>query len=276
MKRKLMKTYCQHLIFLIRIIFLLFIQVQANYTDYSSTSNLSQWNSSRTNATNKNWNTTEANRKLSTTLVYASGTPQQRDFSGNKPLPTSEIKRTVIFQLLSTEHKHSVSTLTANVTPSAQTSMITSKGNIACAENNSKQQSNKSSTVTCVIIIGVLVLICTALLISTVVLANQVSNLKKSAQSKRQARSNRDFLITTNSVWPLGLDLMQKRSQPLTEVSLTMENLPSDVQAETKDEAEKSNRSEEMSKGNHNLFKDEIPLDNQNRSLPTTSFLIEI
>nr|XP_033778440.1 protein EVI2A [Geotrypetes seraphini] len=274
MKMKLMKPHYQGLMFLIRIIFLLFIQVQANYTNYSSTSILRQWNSSSTDATNGNWNITEVNRNLSTSLVYASETPQYRDLFGNKSLPASEVKTVAIFQHLSTEYKHLVSTPTANVTPNAQTSVITSKGNTACAENFSKEQNNKKSTMTCVIIIGVLVLICTALLISTVVLANQLSNLKKSMQSKHQARSNGDFLITTNSVWPLGLDLMQKRSQTLREVSLTMEDLPSEIQAETKDEAEKSNKAEEMSKGNHNLLKDEAG--NQNMSLPATSFLIEI
>ncbi|XP_043910576.1 protein EVI2A [Protopterus annectens] len=85
------------------------------------------------------------------------------------------------------------------------------------------EKTNKSELVICLIIIGVLAILCTVLLISTVVLKNQLSNFKKANHKVRQARSNADFLTRT-SLWPAGSDTWNMRSN-LSESSTMLEEV---------------------------------------------------
>ncbi|KAG8451958.1 hypothetical protein GDO86_003954 [Hymenochirus boettgeri] len=98
------------------------------------------------------------------------------------------------------------------------------KNNFASTNKRTTLQNKLCSTVkyetgllVCIIIIAVLVLVCSILIILSVVLANKVSRLKtKLTQSKRQARSNGDFLSASSILWPSGLDTLQKTSQVAT------------------------------------------------------------
>ncbi|KAM5179577.1 protein EVI2A [Mantella aurantiaca] len=77
-----------------------------------------------------------------------------------------------------------------------------------------KDDRYKTGIMICAVIIAVLVLICAALIICSVALANKVSSLKtKLTQSKRQARSNGDFLSASSILWPSGMETWQKKSQ---------------------------------------------------------------
>lgn len=77
-----------------------------------------------------------------------------------------------------------------------------------------KDERFKTGIMICAIIIAVLVLICAALIICSMVLASKVSSLKsKLTQSKRQARSNGDFLSASSILWPSGIETWQKKSQ---------------------------------------------------------------
>ncbi|XP_063300674.1 protein EVI2A [Pelobates fuscus] len=72
----------------------------------------------------------------------------------------------------------------------------------------------KQGIMICIIIIAVLVLICAILIICLVILANKVARLKnKLATSKRQARSNGDFLSASSILWPTTMDTWQKKTQ---------------------------------------------------------------
>lgn len=73
-------------------------------------------------------------------------------------------------------------------------------------EENYKQQ-----TLICLIIIGVLAFICVVLLLVIVVMASKLSYDKKKQPNKRFPRSNGDFL-STNSLWPIGLETLQRLS----------------------------------------------------------------
>lgn len=93
-----------------------------------------------------------------------------------------------------------------------------------------KDERFKTGIMICAIIIAVLVLICAALIICSVVLASKVSSLKsKLTQSKRQARSNGDFLSTSSILWPSGIETWQKKSQTanqtMDEISLGEANI---------------------------------------------------
>lgn len=73
-------------------------------------------------------------------------------------------------------------------------------------EGNYKQQ-----MLICLIIIGVLAFICVGLLLVIVVLASKLSFDKRKQLNKRLPRSNGDFL-STNSLWPIGLETLQRLS----------------------------------------------------------------
>ncbi|XP_021518772.1 protein EVI2A [Meriones unguiculatus] len=87
-----------------------------------------------------------------------------------------------------------------------------------CEENNSN-----TAMLICLIVIAVLFLICTFLFLSTVVLANKVSSLRRSKQvSKRQPRSNGDFLASSG-LWTAESDTW-KRAKELTGPNLLMQS----------------------------------------------------
>lgn len=87
-----------------------------------------------------------------------------------------------------------------------------------CEENTSN-----TAMLICLIVIAVLFLICTFLFLSTVVLANKVSSLRRSKQaSKRQPRSNGDFLASSG-LWTAESDTW-KRAKELTGPNLLIQS----------------------------------------------------
>ncbi|XP_073445824.1 protein EVI2A [Dendrobates tinctorius] len=81
----------------------------------------------------------------------------------------------------------------------------------------------KTGIIICVVIIAVLVFIVAMLIVCTVALANKVSKLKaKLTQSKRQVRSNGDFLSASSILWPSGMETWQKKAH---EANLTMDEI---------------------------------------------------
>ncbi|XP_063153144.1 protein EVI2A [Candoia aspera] len=73
-------------------------------------------------------------------------------------------------------------------------------------EENYKQQ-----ILICLIIIGVLAFICVGLLLVIVVMASKLSYDKRRQPTRRLPRSNGDFL-STSSLWPIGLETLQRLS----------------------------------------------------------------
>ncbi|XP_069828558.1 protein EVI2A [Dendropsophus ebraccatus] len=103
---------------------------------------------------------------------------------------------------------HTVKSYTPNVT-----------ANATCTAD----EKYKTGIIICVIIIAVLVFIVAMLIICTVALANKVSSLKaKLTASKRQARSNGDFLSASSLLWPSGMETWQKKAQ---EANITMDEI---------------------------------------------------
>ncbi|XP_068124585.1 protein EVI2A [Hyperolius riggenbachi] len=91
--------------------------------------------------------------------------------------------------------------------------------------NACKDDRFKTGIMICAIIIAVLVLVCAVLIICSIALATKVSRLKtKLTQSKRQARSNGDFLSASSILWPSGMETWQKKAlsanQTMDEISL--------------------------------------------------------
>ncbi|OCT92367.1 protein EVI2A [Xenopus laevis] len=127
-----------------------------------------------------------------------------------------------------TESSSMINTIASNHCDNRRTrNMLQSK---PCICNEDKY---KTGIIICIIIIGVLVLVCAILIISCVVLANKVSRLKtKLTQSKRQARSNGDFLSASSILWSSGMETWQKKSQTATlkmeEISLNDTNTSQD------------------------------------------------
>ncbi|MEE6469956.1 hypothetical protein FKM82_008821 [Ascaphus truei] len=118
--------------------------------------------------------------------------------------------------------------LPANITNGYTDTMHT----IPNKQCNSNTDKYKTGLVICIIIIASLVLVCVILIIAAVALANRVSSLKaKLTQSKRQARSNGDFLSASSIIWPQGLETWQKKSQ-LPSIAMDEISLGNTVQEE--------------------------------------------
>ncbi|OCT95165.1 protein EVI2A [Xenopus laevis] len=200
---------------------LLSSHAQRNETDFQSTAN--SLASTASIATTILFNKTENSTN--------SEEPFSKDITGYKEVNTSLILNTptqkVVLNTV-TESSPMINTVTNNHCDSARTrNMVQSK---ACICNADKY---KTALIICIIIIAVLVLVCAILIISSVVLANKVSRLKtKLTQSKRQARSNGDFLSASSILWPSGMETWQKKSQTATlkteEISLNDTNTSQD------------------------------------------------
>ncbi|XP_075706485.1 protein EVI2A [Rhinoderma darwinii] len=132
-----------------------------------------------------------------------------------------------------TTSKPTVTKVTYNVTQkntSTETNGIKSNHTVKSHTPNMKTNTTctidekyKTGIIICVIIIAVLVFIIAMLIICAVALVNKVSSLKaKLTQSKRQARSNGDFLSASSILWPSGMETWQKKSQ---EANLTMDEI---------------------------------------------------
>ncbi|KAG8587297.1 hypothetical protein GDO81_005631 [Engystomops pustulosus] len=105
------------------------------------------------------------------------------------------------------------------------------------------EEKYKTGLIICVIIIAVLVFIIAMLIVCIVALANKVSSLKtRLTQSKRQARSNGDFLSASSILWPSGMETWQKKANlTMDEISLGDANI-------TENEKHKLMASEDLSK----------------------------
>ncbi|KAM5308657.1 protein EVI2A [Glossophaga mutica] len=203
-----------HLAFLMTTVFSLSPGTKANYTHLWA-NNTTVWDPDIQNKTGRNQNqnintnstTPKVDKKSNSTNM-----PERATSSHMESLtPTSDLEF----------HTPSVP---RNSSPTSQNIENTSKSHSeifkkdVCEENN-----NKMAMLVCLIIIAVLFLICTLLFLSTVVLANKVSSLRRSKQvSKRQPRSNGDFLASSG-LWPADSDTW-KRAKQLTGPNLMMQS----------------------------------------------------
>ncbi|XP_026566076.1 protein EVI2A [Pseudonaja textilis] len=78
-------------------------------------------------------------------------------------------------------------------------------------KNKPCEENYKQQMLIFLIIIGVLAFICVVLLLVIVVTASKLSYDKRKQPNKRFPRSNGDFL-STNSLWPIGLETLQRLS----------------------------------------------------------------
>nr|XP_034995142.1 protein EVI2A [Zootoca vivipara]XP_034995143.1 protein EVI2A [Zootoca vivipara] len=109
------------------------------------------------------------------------------------------------------------------------------------------EENSKRLILICLIIIGVLIFICVCLLVATVAMANKLSYMKRRQPSKRPLRSNGDF-ITTNSLWPAGLETLQRMTNEAAAAELMTQRTGSERtkagQGKTGEEASKKLASE--------------------------------
>ncbi|XP_054429147.1 protein EVI2A [Pteronotus mesoamericanus] len=213
MDMKLIRHY-MHLAFLMTTVFSLSPGTKANYIHLWA-NNTTVWDPDIQNKTGRNQNQ-NINTNSTTSKV------EKKSNSTNMP------ERATSSHIISLTPKSELELYTASVTrnssPPLQNIKNTSKSHSeifkkdVCEENN-----NKMAMLVCLIIIAVLFLICTLLFLSTVVLANKVSSLRRSKQvSKRQPRSNGDFLASSG-LWSAESDTW-KRAKQLTGPNLMMQS----------------------------------------------------
>lgn len=203
-----------HLAFLTTTVFSLSPGTKANYSHLWA-NNTTVWDPDIQNKTGRN-----QNQNMNTN----STTPKVDKKSNSTNMPErATSSHTSSLTPISDLEFHTPS-VPRNRAPTSQNIENTSKshGEIfkkdVCEENN-----NKMAMLVCLIIIAVLFLICTLLFLSTVVLANKVSSLRRSKQaSKRQPRSNGDFLASSG-LWPADSDTW-KRAKQLTGPNLMMQS----------------------------------------------------
>uniref|UniRef100_A0A8C8RJE6 Protein EVI2A n=1 Tax=Pelusios castaneus TaxID=367368 RepID=A0A8C8RJE6_9SAUR len=249
---KLTRHPNSHFAFIAAIIFSLCLQVRANHP----VTNDAYW-SPITQNISANQSTTEANTNL---------TKQDTDY---KLMTTSEMQ-TATFQSLSTSGQESSTSAAAlKYTSAVQDPLTTTKTHITTKTDICEE--NKTFTLICLVIIGVLVLACTFLFLSTVVMANKVSHLKRSKQGKRIPRTNADFLATS-SLWPAASDTWQKKSKELRGIDFT-QDLSSETPnaGQTKTAAETT---EKLTGGKANDQKNEAPSKPCEHVI--TNFIVEI
>lgn len=203
-----------HLAFLMTTTFFLSPGTKANYTHLQA-NYPTAWDSVIQNTTgryqNENTDTTPA-------------TPEVDYKVNSTNMPERATSHHIISLTPKSEQELYMPSVAGNSSPTAENIENTSKshGEIfkkdVCEENN-----NNMAMLICLIIIAVLFLICTLLFLSTVVLANKVSSLRRSKQaSKRQPRSNGDFLASSG-LWPAESDTW-KRAKQLTGPNLMMQS----------------------------------------------------
>eukprot|EP00079_Xenopus_tropicalis_P033334 XP_017947105.1 PREDICTED: protein EVI2A [Xenopus tropicalis] len=199
---------------------LLTSQAQRNQTDFERTANSLAFTVS-TMDFNKSFN------HNSTNSAEPFSKPLTGNTGGNTALSLNTPTQKVLLTT-KTENPPLINTIANNHCNSTRTgNTLLSK---PCICNADKY---KTGIIICIIIIAVLVLVCAILIISSVVLANKISRLKtKLTQSKRQARSNGDFLSASSILWPSGMETWQKKSQTATlkmeEISLNDTNTSQD------------------------------------------------
>nr|XP_028563652.1 protein EVI2A [Podarcis muralis] len=143
------------------------------------------------------------------------------------------------------------STLAPEVPPSPYTVTGTDQELATPSQDQMKaelcEENSKRLILICLIIIGVLIFICVCLLVATVAMANKISYMKKRQPSKRPLRSNGDFL-TTNSLWPAGLETLQRMTNEAAAAEMMAQRTGSERtkagQGKTGEEASKKLASE--------------------------------
>ncbi|XP_077338536.1 protein EVI2A [Lithobates pipiens] len=195
------------------------LQDKAILTDVNSTSNILGLNSSdTTNVTSFNTASQSVNQdlytpgysRMTTILKMVAESTKKKTTMQKKASKNTNTMQTVAFESTKT-------TKMAPYTTRKKPFWFTNRyaGNHSSnTPSVCKDDKYKTAIMICAIIIAVLVLICASLIICSVALANKVSSLKtKLTQSKRQARSNGDFLSASSILWPSGMETWQKKSQ---------------------------------------------------------------
>ncbi|XP_037002703.2 protein EVI2A [Artibeus jamaicensis] len=194
-----------HLAFLMTTVFSLSPGTKANYTHLWA-NNTIVWDPDIQSKTGRN-----QNQSINTN----STTPKADKKSNSTNMPERATSSHIATLTPVSDLDFHTPSVPRNSSPTSQNIENTSKSHSeifkkdVCEENN-----NKMAMLVCLIIIAVLFLICTLLFLSTVVLANKVSSLRRSKQvSKRQPRSNGDFLASSG-LWPADSDTWKRAKQP--------------------------------------------------------------
>lgn len=203
-----------HLVFLMTTVFSLSPGTKANYTHLWA-NNTTVWDPDIQSKTGRNHN-----QSINTN----STTPKADKKSNSTNMPERATSSHIATLTPVSDLDFHTPSVPRNSSPTSQNIENTSKSHSeifkkdVCEENN-----NKMAMLVCLIIIAVLFLICTLLFLSTVVLANKVSSLRRSKQvSKRQPRSNGDFLASSG-LWAADSDTW-KRAKQLTGPNLMMQS----------------------------------------------------
>ena len=206
--------HCLRLAFLMTAVFSSSAGAKANYTRLWA-NNTTVWDPDIQNKTGRNQNQ-NSNTNATTPKV------DKKSNSTNTPERATSSHTASVTRI--SELEFHTPSAPRNSSPTTQNIENTSKSHSeifrkdVCEENN-----NKMAMLVCLIIIAVLFLICTLLFLSTVILANKVSSLRRSKQvSKRQPRSNGDFLASSG-LWPADSDTW-KRAKQLTGPNLMMQS----------------------------------------------------
>nr|XP_060613727.1 protein EVI2A [Anolis sagrei ordinatus] len=142
-------------------------------------------------------------------------------------LPTSSVQTTMLPMQSSSPETSTSPPLASTLPPDVPTSSYSVTGpgqeSVTLSGNPTKaelcEENNKRLMMICLIIIGLLVFLCVCLLLVVVVMASKLSHVKRSQASRRLPRTNGDFL-SASSLWPIGLETLQRMSTETTETSL--------------------------------------------------------
>ncbi|XP_042298751.1 protein EVI2A [Sceloporus undulatus] len=175
--------------------------------------------------------TTVVSQEILTTLASqetTAYTTQTTTLESTSPVQTTT-------PLLSTSHSSSpeiptspplASTVSPDVLTSSSSATGTDQESVTLGDNQAGAElcaeNNKRLMLICLIIIGLLVFLCVCLLLVIVILASKLSYIKRGQTNRRLPRSNGDFL-TTKSLWPAGLETLQRMTAEATETSLAVQ-----------------------------------------------------
>ncbi|XP_066491384.1 protein EVI2A [Tiliqua scincoides] len=210
----LMDTFHVYLIFLFGNILLLCLPVRTATTQDPLVVSESPSVSTTQNLSNPSQTSTEASTTLATLAPQeATWAPQEATTITKSPLPTDT----------STSLSLSSTLLPEVPTSPFPSSTTLGKHQITDAEVELCKENNKRLMLIFLIIIGVLVILCVFLLLTTVVMATKLSYIRRRQPSKRLPRSNGDFL-STNSLWPAGLETLQRLANEESGNNLMMQS----------------------------------------------------
>ncbi|XP_003227927.2 uncharacterized protein LOC100563951 [Anolis carolinensis] len=137
-------------------------------------------------------------------------------------VPPSSVQTTVLPTQTTTTQSPSPETSTSPPLASTLPPDVPSQESVTLSENPTKaelcEENNKRLMLICLIVIGLLVFFCVCLLLVVVVMASKLSHVKRSQASRRLPRNNGDFL-TASSLWPVGLETLQRMNTEMPETS---------------------------------------------------------